>query len=128
MNAIEAGKELNRPVSTENGEEGYLVEYKDGYMSWSPKKAFEETYSIMDGMTFGMAIESAKKGNKIARKGWNGKGIIVYIVASVGVDTRPYLVIDTTCLQSESKDAVKCIVPWVASQTDILSDDWEIVI
>jgi hypothetical protein len=31
----------------------------------------------MSGLTFGLAIEAAKKGHKIARKGWNGKGLYV---------------------------------------------------
>ncbi len=44
-------------------EEGYAVRYPDGYMSWSPKETFfEEAYRPSDCMTFGLAIEAAKKG------------------------------------------------------------------
>lgn len=78
--------------SDENGEdEGYLVEYingsgknhqnHDGYISWSPKAQFEEAYRETDGLPFGLAIEALKKGKRIARKGWNGKGMFIYMLA-----------------------------------------------
>ena len=56
-----------------NAENGYRVRYPDGYESWSPKAAFEEAYRPSDNLPFGLAIEAAKKGHKIARLGWNGK-------------------------------------------------------
>ena len=61
------------PENENPADEGYLVEYSDGYISWSPKKQFEEAYRLCDNMTFGLAIEALKKGLKVARKGWNGK-------------------------------------------------------
>ena len=75
----------------ENGEdEGYLVEYIDGgqantatykgYVSWSPKDVFERAYKPTEGMTFGLALEALKKGCKVARKGWNGKGMWLILV------------------------------------------------
>lgn len=82
---------------------------------------------ITDGMSFGLAIEATKKGQKIARTGWNGKGIFVYIPADRGEMTNPYLAIDTYGLQTDNPDAPRCIVPWLASQTDMLADDWMIV-
>lgn len=51
-------------------EDGYRVRYADGYVSWSPKEAFEEAYRPTDAMNFGLAIEAAKRGAKIARRGW----------------------------------------------------------
>ena len=48
-------------------DEGYAVRYPDGYMSWSPKATFEEAYRPTDAMTFGLAIEAAKGGKRIAR-------------------------------------------------------------
>lgn len=45
MSRLNAEKELDRIINpARNDEEGYLVEYKDGYRSWSPKSAFEEAY------------------------------------------------------------------------------------
>ena len=61
------------PRSMEPAEEGYKVRYQDGYESFSPKDVFEEAYRPTDGMSFGLAIEAAKKGKRIARRGWNGK-------------------------------------------------------
>ena len=58
-------------------EAGYRVRYADGYESWSPKEVFEEAYRPTDCMNFGLAIEAAKKGAKITRRGWNGKGMWV---------------------------------------------------
>ena len=64
--------------SDENPEdEGYHIRYPDGYESWCPKKQFNEAYRKCDNMTFGIAIEAMKKGNKVARRGWNGKGMFV---------------------------------------------------
>ena len=76
--------------SDENGEdEGYLVEYTngsdknhqnhDGYVSWSPKAQFEEAYRETTGLPFGLAIEALKKGKRIARLGWNGKGMFIFM-------------------------------------------------
>ena len=110
--------------------EGYLVQYPgDGYISWCPKDKFEEANQVMTGLTFGYAIESAKKGCKIARKGWNGKGIFVELQTpdSLSKMSSPYLFIDTTGLQTDNDHAPKSRVPWLASQTDMLSDDWMIV-
>ena len=59
--------------------DGYAVKYPDGYVSWCPKQQFEEANRPTDRMTFGHAIEAAKKGFKIARSGWNGKGMFLYL-------------------------------------------------
>ena len=65
------------PKDENPADEGYLVKYSDGYESWSPKKQFEEAYRACMGMTFGIALELLKKGCKVAREGWNGKGMFV---------------------------------------------------
>lgn len=124
-------------VHGETGREGYVVRYADGYESWSPKEAFDEAYRACDAMSFGLAIEALKKGHKVARRGWNGKGMFLYYVPAasypaqrntfgtmVGVfpdDMVPY------CAYIAMKTAQDNVVPWLASQTDMLSDDWEIV-
>jgi hypothetical protein len=58
-------------------EEGYRVRYPDGYESWSPKDVFEAAYRKTNGMSLGLAIEAAEMGKKVARDGWNGKGLFV---------------------------------------------------
>lgn len=49
------------------GAEGYLVEYPDGYRSWSPKKVFEEAYSLSETHVDRMKIELADLNNKICK-------------------------------------------------------------
>lgn len=122
----------------ENGEdEGYLVEYLDGgqrnhpdfegYISWSPKDVFERGYS--QDMDFGDAIRALKDGATVARKGWNGKGMWLKLV--------PTELADTVAFQHAAlrplpwigmKTADQHFVPWLASQTDMLSTDWEIIL
>lgn len=78
---------------------------------------------------FGWAIEQLKAGNKVARSGWNGKGIHIELQVpdTHSKMSHPYIFIDTTGLQTENPDAPKSRVPWLASQTDMLAEDWQIV-
>lgn len=80
-------------------------------------------------MNFGKAIEELKAGRKCFRKGWNGKGIFI---ALKNPDTNskmssPYIFIDTTGLDSDNKDSPRSRVPWLASQTDMLAEDWQVI-
>jgi len=109
--------------------EGMDVVYEDGYKSWSPQSAFDNAYRRINNLTFGLAIEAAKKGEKIARHGWNGVGIFVKLQRP-RIDskmTHPYLYMDTTGLQTNNPNAPKVIIPWLASQTDMLAEDWFIL-
>lgn len=112
-------------------DEGYLVRYSDGYESWSPKKQFEEAYRDCQGMTFGIAIELLKKGCKVARSGWNGKGMFLLYVPSEkwGIIDKIGLAIPKGNLLPwiGMKTADGKFVPWLASQTDMLAEDWVIV-
>lgn len=80
-------------------------------------------------MNFGKAIELLRQGKKVRRKGWNGKGIFIELQRPDAHSkmTHPYIFIDTTGLQTTNTDAPKDRVPWLASQTDMLSEDWEVV-
>lgn len=68
-------------------------------------------------MTFGEAIEILKTGGQVARIGWNGPGqfLELQVPDSGSKMTLPYIYIST--VQGD-------LVPWLASQTDVLSDDW----
>jgi len=145
MTAEDAGRQLNRPIDTTNGDKGYLVEYEGGYVSWSPASAFEKAYRQTDKMSFGLAIEAAKKGLKIARKGWNGKGMFVVYMSPMHLppfscqhtkrkvnDRTAKWIGEDTPLDSLGYFAIftadrKWQPGWLASQTDMLSDDWMIV-
>ncbi len=76
--------------------------------------------------TFGQVIEALKKGQIASRLGWNGKGIFIELQVpdEHSKMTSPYIFIDTTGLQTDNPDAPKSRVPWLASQTDMLAEDW----
>ena len=77
-------------------------------------------------MNFGQAIELLKQGKKVARKGWNGKGMWTMYVELSTVKYRGIGRIDTLPWIG-MKTADSHFVPWLASQTDILAEDWETV-
>ncbi len=68
-------------------------------------------------MNFGQAIEALKQGKKVARAGWNGKGMYLELQRPDAHSkmTLPYIYMYTA--QGDN-------VPWLASQTDMLSEDW----
>lgn len=120
------------PADEDPGDEGYRVVYQDDYISWSPKEAFDGAYRECNHMNFGLAIEAMKKGKKVTRKGWNGKGMyVVYrtgypegipcnknTAEAIGIQegelfiVRPYL---------QMKCADDTFQMWLASQSDILA-------
>jgi len=124
------------PANENGDDEGYLVEYLDGgkpnddrhkgYISWSPKEQFDAAYQPTTQMSFGHAIVAAKSGHKIARAGWNGKNMFLQFVENWtftnGKDDNakclPFI-----CMRTAQGDDV----PWLASQTDVLAEDWTIV-
>jgi hypothetical protein len=69
-------------------------------------------------MTFGQAIELLKQGVKVAREGWNGKGMWLALQRpdSGSKMSLPYIYMST---------ATDDLVPWLASQTDMLAEDWD---
>lgn len=86
-----------------------------------------------EGETFGYVLEQLKKDPitlAAYRMGWNGK--MIYIKLQVPDEhskmTQPYLYIVTEDLDTQNPHAVKGKVPWLASQTDMLSEDWLVVV
>jgi len=77
-------------------------------------------------MNFGEALHELKAGRKVARDGWNGRGIFIELQTPDANSkmTSPYIFIDTTGLQTDNAHAPKSLVPWLASQTDMLAEDW----
>jgi hypothetical protein len=91
--------------------------------------ADEDNTPILGGVAtfnFGEAIKYLKRGFKVKRQGWNGKGI--YLELQVPDEhskmTLPYIYIVTSGLITDNPKAPKGCVPWLASQTDMLADDW----
>lgn len=127
----------------ETGEAGYGVIYADGYQSWSPKDVFEAAYQPIDAMSFGHALAALKEGHKVARAGWNGKGM--WIALTPG-STFPAEKAKDGHAAKHRADEIghegeitlgahidmraadgTLVVGWLASQTDMLADDWQIV-
>lgn len=86
-------------------------------------------------MGFGWALSMLKIGNKVTRAGWNGKGQFIYLVpgSTFAVNRRPLLGIyrEGTVINYRPHIDIKTVegtcVPWVASQADLLTEDWELV-
>jgi len=78
-------------------------------------------------MNFGQAIEALKKGHKVSRAGWNGKGMWIALVQGWDMaDSELRSEIDEleTAPWIGMKTADGKFVPWLASQTDVLAEDW----
>jgi hypothetical protein len=94
-----------------------------------------KTYIETEGMPFGHALEAIRQGKKAARKGWNGKGMYIYVqpgsVINGKTDGRnPVLramddVKINPHIDMKAADG-SIVIGWLASQTDMLSDDWYI--
>lgn len=78
-------------------------------------------------MNFGKCLEELKNGSKMRRCGWNGRGIFIELQRpdEYSKMTHPYIYMDSTGLQTNNEASPKNIVPWLASQTDMLAEDWE---
>lgn len=89
----------------------------------------------METCDFGWALRQLNNGEKVARSGWNGKGMFIFLVpgSTFQVNRPPLLGIypdGTTinyCPHIDMRTADGKIVPWLASQTDVLAEDWTIV-
>lgn len=95
----------------------------------------------MEGLyTFGEAIEALKQGKKVARKGWNGKGMYLWLKPAATIKAEwckdPILkdiaeanggeveALGTICMKTADG---KILTGWLASQTEMLLEDWVIV-
>ena len=131
------------PADENPADDGYLVEYLDGgkpnhpghagYISWSPKDVFERAYcEVGQGLSFGDALKALKAGQRVARAGWNGKGLSVELQVpdENSKMTLPYIFMNypaTPASETAPANHINAKVPWLASQTDMLAKDWAIV-
>lgn len=129
------------PADENGADDGYLVEYTDsaggnvpgyeGYVSWSPAPEFERAYRQINAdqpnLTFSNAAWLLPSGYKLAREGWNGKGMFIFAVsvwrfehAELGVvPVEPFIAMKT---------AQNTIIPWLASQADQSATDWRVIL
>lgn len=82
-------------------------------------------------MNFGQAIEHLKGGKRVSRSGWNGKGMWIALVPANQWGLGSSQQYDSGHISSRllpwigMRTADGAFVPWLASQTDILAEDWE---
>lgn len=90
--------------------------------------------------TFGEAIEALKQGKKVAREGWNGKGMFLWLKPATTIKSEwckdPILkgIVDAKGGETEALGTIcmktadgKVLTGWLASQTDMLLEDWVII-
>ena len=135
-------------IERDPADEGYVITYRKGrpneYVSWCPKAEFEAVSRPVEGMTFGMAIEAMKRGKKVTRRGWNGKGMFLWLKPAANIKAEwckdemlkriveanggEILGLGTICMYTHDSTGRKAILTgWLASQSDMLYDDWGIV-
>jgi hypothetical protein len=115
---------------SKDGAQGYAVKYEDGYTSWSPSATFKVAYRVIEGveqsLTFCDALYLLKRGAKVQRAGWNGKGLWLELQRPDANSkmTLPYIFMS---YPAEAITTPGARVPWLASQTDMLAEDWKVV-
>ena len=89
-------------------------------------------------MDIGLAIVAMKDNKRVQRAGWNGKGMYLVFMPGYpdgipankataqmhGIEEGTTVIVDPYIAMKTAGDS---IVPWLASQTDLLADDWQIV-
>lgn len=141
------------PADENPDDAGFLVEYLDGgkanvagfdgYVSWSPADVFARAYrDVTAGMTFGDAIQMLKAGHRVARAGWNGKGMWLSLSCNgtreVAAENfwSPHNaefarenggkapVLPSITMKTATGEI---LMGWLASQSDMLAEDWMVV-
>ena len=138
------------PENEDPDEQVYLVEYTDGgkanderhsgYITMSPKEVFDNAYRQNGSLTFGDALAALKKGQKVARSGWNGKD--QYVVAQQGQEIEStyvwnphnkahaeklggWIKVAPYCTLKTAQDTLA--MGWVPSTGDLFAEDWVVL-
>lgn len=124
----------NYTYSITDGKNTYIGEGKTLEEAQLAAQQAKESVELSDEFDFGTAIHLLKAGEKVARKGWNGKGMFLLLVKGETVSNaidecygnpekpkQSLPVLDAIYM----KTADNKLVPWLASQTDVLAEDWQ---
>ena len=71
-------------------------------------------------MNFGQALDWLRAGHRVAREGWNGKDMYLHLQTP---DVHSKMTLPYIYMRTVQDD----LVPWIASQTDLLSGDWFVI-
>lgn len=133
---MEASIEVGEIIETDRGEKLKCVSKENGH------PVFEALSKIT--MDFGDAIRALKEGHKVARQGWNGKGMFLWLKPATEVKSEwckdPLLkqlandnggsipALGTICMYTRDSSGRQAILTgWLASQSDMLLEDWFVV-
>ena len=144
----EISKFLGAPIKVKNGEPIILIDTLEGTHEaregdWIIKgikgefypckpDIFASTYEALSFFDFGAAIQNLKIGKKVSRRGWNGKGLWLEleIPNEASKMTLPYIYMcypSSPASETAPENHISAKVPWLASQTDMLAEDWVLV-
>lgn len=157
--AIEGGLKVRLPewrgywFKSENGEYTALTKEGDFVPAWKEDKGIRERtdWEIANGLDFGWAICALKAGKLVTRKGWNGKGMFVFMrpgdalpekfiienVKSLPQSLKVYYKNNPVewdnggdirftpylCMKNAQGEIMN---GWAATQTDMLAEDWQL--
>ena len=115
-------------------EDGYMftTSKDDKYPQFMTAEEFEKICRSTEDMTFGDALVALKNGERVARKGWNGKNQYVELACCISYVNRGQLIVNVDHKNIGNK-ALAFVgtsgvqLGWLASQADMLADDWYIV-
>ena len=131
------------PADGNPADEGYLVECVGDFISWCPKDRFDRAYcEVGQGLSFGDALKALKAGQRVARTGWNGKGM--WLAYTPGTKFAPVHAKPGHAAAFRAKEAPhedvrllphidmraadgSMVIGWLASQTDMLAEDWMVL-
>ena len=99
-----------------------------------------KTMEKKNNLNFGEAIEALKRGQRVTRPGWNGRGMYLWLLPAAKVKAEwcrePHLkaVAEANGGEIEALGSIrmmttdkKVLTGWLASQSDMLSEDWQII-
>ena len=75
-------------------------------------------------MNFGDALKALKSGSKVQRTGWNGKGMWLTLIPAGNAMFKGFPMQDCIGMKTATNDMQP---GWLASQTDMLAEDWQVV-
>jgi hypothetical protein len=99
----------------------------------APASTVESAPAHDPGSCFGWALDKLKDGARVTRSGWNGKGMWLYLVPAASYPAQTQAAKDNIGpmvpygAYLAMKTAQGVVVPWLASQTDVLAEDWSVV-
>jgi len=136
---------FNQPTTTNQGDTMTSNAPDDEFrvLSWMALKPSDKEQGEKT-MTFGEALEALKAGKKVARKGWNGKGMHLWLKPATMVKSEwckdpelkklvdanggELLALGTICMYTHDSTGRNAILTgWLASQSDMLLDDWMVI-